>query len=72
MKDYADKEWVKQVPCDPHADYLHDELNKAIAYLDERGINRGRANCAHQYTNTEGKVIRTSLAAYTSNGRGMP
>lgn len=68
MKDYADKEWIKQVPCDP----MEDKLGAAVAYLSERGIWRGRANCNHQYTNSEGKVIRTSMAAYTSNDRVMP
>ena len=62
MKDYK-----------PAPNSYEDKLGRAIGYLLERGIWRGKADCRHRYVNSHGKVVVPSLSIYRRQDvRGLP
>ena len=62
MKDYKPE----------HGSY-EDKLGRAVGYLIERGIWRGRADCQHRYRNSHGKLVVPRLSIYRRQDvRGLP
>jgi hypothetical protein len=56
MKDYANKAYLKGMP--PTA---KEKLERAIGYLNARGINRGNPQCGHKYTNSNGQAVKATI-----------
>lgn len=53
-----------------HGSY-EDKLGRAIGYLLSNNIWRGKAECRHVYTNSEGKRVVPSMAVYRSDSKLM-
>lgn len=54
-----------------HGSY-EDKLGRAIGYLLEHKIYRGRANCLHIYRNSEGKRTTPSFQPFKHRADGLP
>ena len=49
-----------------------DKLGRAIGYLISEGIWRGRSNCGHIYTNSEGKRTTPPFQPFKQRPDGLP